>query len=74
MNAYFVEFADVPDDRVRRHHHPGAEFLYVLGGVLRVTINEAESKLSRRRFDVLRLVGAALLSARRPACLHGASS
>ena len=45
MNAYFVEFADVPLDRVRRHHHPGEELLYLVAGRLLVTINGVEHRL-----------------------------
>ena len=33
MNSYFVEFAEVPTDWVKRHHHPGAEMIYILSGV-----------------------------------------
>ncbi len=45
MSAYFVEFAEVAADRVRRHHHPGAEILYLLTGRLVVTIGAAEHRL-----------------------------
>ncbi len=45
MNAYFVEFADVAADHVRRHHHPGAELIYVLTGRLTLTVGEITEHL-----------------------------
>jgi transcriptional regulator with XRE-family HTH domain len=45
MSAYFVEFAEVTADRVRRHHHPGAEIIYLLTGRLVVTIGATEHRL-----------------------------
>ena len=46
MNAYVVEFEDVPLDLVRRHHHVGAEVLYVIDGSLVVRVGEADHELS----------------------------
>ena len=46
MNSYFVEFAEVPTDRVKRHHHPGAEMIYILSGRLVLTVNDAEHSLA----------------------------
>ena len=46
MNAYFVEFADVPLERVRRHHHPGEELIYLVAGQLLVTVNAVEHRLA----------------------------
>jgi len=45
MNAYFVEFADVAADRVRRHHHPGAELIYLLSGRLALTVGDVSEDL-----------------------------
>jgi quercetin dioxygenase-like cupin family protein len=46
MSAYFVEFQEVPADRLKRHHHPGAEVIYLLGGRLVLTIDEVEHRLA----------------------------
>jgi transcriptional regulator with XRE-family HTH domain len=46
MSAYFVEFEEVPADRIKRHHHDGAEMIYLLGGRLVLTINDAEHHLA----------------------------
>ena len=46
MNAYYVEFEPVDADRLHRHHHPGAEFLYVIAGTLLVTVGEEEHELA----------------------------
>lgn len=45
MNAYYVEFEAVPRERARRHHHAGAEFLYVIGGALTVNVGDEEHEL-----------------------------
>jgi quercetin dioxygenase-like cupin family protein len=45
MSAYFVEFQEVPADRVKRHHHPGAEVIYLLGGRLVLTVDDVEHRL-----------------------------
>ena len=45
MNSYYVEFEPVAAERVRRHHHPGAEFLYLISGRLVVTVGDAEHEL-----------------------------
>ena len=46
MNAYYVEFDEVPVDRLRRHQHPGAEVLYVIDGRLTVRVGEADHELA----------------------------
>ncbi|MEN3339714.1 MAG: hypothetical protein V7647_3390 [Acidobacteriota bacterium] len=46
MSAYFVEFEEVALDRVKRHHHPGAEMIYLFGGRLVLTVNDAEHRLA----------------------------
>ncbi len=45
MNAFFVEFEDVPPERLRRHHHPGAEVLYVIDGSLVVRVGDTDHEL-----------------------------
>jgi transcriptional regulator with XRE-family HTH domain len=46
MNAYYVEFEEVAADRLRRHHHPGAEVLYLISGRLAVIVGEEEHELA----------------------------
>lgn len=46
MNAYFVEFDDVPVERLRRHQHGGAEVLYVIEGRLLVRIGDEDHALA----------------------------
>jgi transcriptional regulator with XRE-family HTH domain len=46
MSAYFVEFEELAAERVKRHHHTGAEMIYVLGGRLVLAINDAEHHLA----------------------------
>ena len=48
LNGYYVEFFPVAADKVRRHQHPGGEFLYVLGGTLCVQIDDEEHTLEAR--------------------------
>ena len=38
LNAYYAEFFPVQTDKLRRHEHPGGEFLYVLVGTLGVDV------------------------------------
>lgn len=45
MSAYYVEFEPLEKGRERRHHHPGAEFLYVVSGRLSVTVGDDEHDL-----------------------------
>ena len=45
-NAYFAEFLPVAADKLRRHQHPGGEFLYVLGGALEIHIGEDAHELA----------------------------
>jgi quercetin dioxygenase-like cupin family protein/DNA-binding XRE family transcriptional regulator len=46
MNAYYVEFEVLPDDRARPHHHSGAEFLYLISGRLVVTVGDLPHELA----------------------------
>jgi transcriptional regulator with XRE-family HTH domain len=45
MNGYYVEFEALPPERVRRHEHRGAEFLYLIEGKLTVTVGDADHQL-----------------------------
>ena len=40
LSAYYVEFEPVTAEKATRHHHPGAEFIYVIDG--RVSVNVAD--------------------------------
>lgn len=40
LNAYYAEFEAVERSHLRRHQHPGVEFLYVVSGRLMVEIGE----------------------------------
>jgi transcriptional regulator with XRE-family HTH domain len=48
LNSYYAEFFAVPAARLRRHQHPGAEFIYVLSGTLIIHIGEGEETLDAR--------------------------
>ena len=48
LNSYYAEFLPVPTDKLRRHQHPGAEFIYVLSGTLAIHIGEDEHLLDAR--------------------------
>lgn len=48
LNAYYAEFLPVPLDKLRLHHHPGGEFIYVLAGTLRVHVGGDEYALEAR--------------------------
>jgi transcriptional regulator with XRE-family HTH domain len=45
FNSYYAEFAPVAEDHVRRHDHPGVEFIYVLRGTLVVHVLADEHRL-----------------------------
>jgi transcriptional regulator with XRE-family HTH domain len=42
LNAYFAEFRSVAAEKVRRHHHPGVELIYVTSGELELRVGKAE--------------------------------
>ena len=44
-NAYFAEFLPVATEKVRRHQHPGGEFLYLLAGTLEMHVGEDTHEL-----------------------------
>ena len=48
LNSYFAEFFAVAPEKIRRHHHPGAEFIYVLSGTLTLHIGDEEHTLESR--------------------------
>ena len=48
LNSYFAEFRPVSPDKLRRHHHPGAEFIYVLSGTLSVHLGDDEHVLEAK--------------------------
>ena len=48
LNSYYAEFLPVPTGKLRRHQHPGAEFLYVLAGTLAILIADEEHLLEAR--------------------------
>lgn len=48
LNSYYAEFFPVPVEKLRRHQHPGAEFVYVLSGTLAIHIQDDEHRLEAR--------------------------
>jgi transcriptional regulator with XRE-family HTH domain len=48
LNSYYAEFFPVAPEKLRRHQHPGAEFIYVLSGTLTVHLAEDEHVLHAR--------------------------
>jgi len=48
LNSYFAEFFAVPAEKLRRHLHPGAEFIYVLSGTLDLHIADEKHTLEAR--------------------------
>jgi transcriptional regulator with XRE-family HTH domain len=48
INSYFAEFFPVAPDKLRRHEHPGAEFIFVLSGTLVLHIASDEYLLEAR--------------------------
>ena len=45
FNCYYAEFSPVVAEKLRSHHHPGVEFIYVMNGVLSVHMNTEEHVL-----------------------------
>jgi mannose-6-phosphate isomerase-like protein (cupin superfamily) len=45
FNSYYAEFLPVAPDKLRRHDHPGVEFIYTLQGTLSVHIGGGEHAL-----------------------------
>ena len=48
LNSYFAEFFAVTPEQLRRHQHPGAEFIYVLSGTLTVHLGDEQHTLEAR--------------------------
>ena len=48
LNSYHAEFFAVPAEKMRRHQHPGAEFIYVLSGTLTLNVADEEHVLEAR--------------------------
>ena len=48
LNSYHAEFFAVPAEKMRRHQHPGAEFIYVLSGTLTLVVADEEHVLEAR--------------------------
>ena len=48
LNTYFAEFFPDPGDKLKRHQHPGVEFLYVLAGSLSIHIGDEEHVLDTK--------------------------
>jgi transcriptional regulator with XRE-family HTH domain len=48
LNSYFAEFFAVPPEKLRRHQHPGAEFIYVLSGTLTLHIEDEQHTIEAR--------------------------
>lgn len=46
LNWSYVEFEEVPVERIRRHQHPGAEVVYVIEGKLTMRVGEEDHALS----------------------------
>jgi transcriptional regulator with XRE-family HTH domain len=48
LNSYFAEFFPVAPEKIKRHQHPGAEFIYVLSGTLSLHIGDDDYTLDTR--------------------------
>jgi transcriptional regulator with XRE-family HTH domain len=48
LNSYFAEFFPVAPEKIKRHQHPGAEFIYVVSGTLAVHIGDEQYTLETR--------------------------
>ena len=48
LNSYFAEFLPVAPEKLRRHQHPGAEFIYVLSGTLAMHVGDEIHELGTR--------------------------
>jgi transcriptional regulator with XRE-family HTH domain len=48
LNSYLAEFFPVAQEKLRRHQHPGAEFIYVLSGTLHLHIGDEQYTLEAR--------------------------
>ena len=48
LNSYLAEFFPVAPEKLRRHQHPGAEFIDVLSGTLHLHIGDEQHTLEAR--------------------------
>ena len=48
LNSYFAEFFAIAPEKLRRHQHPGAEFIYVLSGTLILHLDDEQHTLEAR--------------------------
>jgi quercetin dioxygenase-like cupin family protein len=72
LNAFYAEFEDVQPSDVRRHQHPGVEFLYLFSGKLALNIGEEEIELGEgdsTYFDCSVLHGYRRIGSKRAAAL-----
>lgn len=46
LNAYYADFEAAERSHVRKHEHPGVEFLYIMSGKLALQIGEDELELA----------------------------
>lgn len=46
LNAYYAEFEAVEPSQLRKHAHPGIEFLYLISGKLALQVGEDEPELA----------------------------
>jgi transcriptional regulator with XRE-family HTH domain len=48
LNSYFAEFFPIAAEKLHRHQHPGAEFIYVVSGTLILHIGDEQHTLEVR--------------------------
>lgn len=48
LNAYLAEFEQVAPEKLRPHHHPGIEFIYVFEGKLTLRVGSDEYELDEQ--------------------------
>jgi transcriptional regulator with XRE-family HTH domain len=48
LNSYYAEFFAVAPEKLQRHQHPGAEFIYVLSGTLHLHLDGEQHTLESR--------------------------
>jgi transcriptional regulator with XRE-family HTH domain len=46
LNAYYAEFEAIEPSHVRKHQHPGAEFVYVISGKLAIEVGADDAELT----------------------------
>jgi transcriptional regulator with XRE-family HTH domain len=48
FNSYYAEFFAVPPEKLRRHQHPGAEFIFVISGTLALHLGDEQHVLEAK--------------------------